>query len=207
MSFDPTTLPDRLDGYEFLPAWFGSDGPDPMFATLFTIAPDILVIHSGSAGNWVAEYLHLPERKPPGTPRTHKCWDNTWRFVSAAHFAFFEGNPTKHPLRPRFVAPAPMTFVQISSLQREAPHVGGSICLGDPHPNHRSYGIEIPAAFAARDLFVAWLNDFCSAVPSIDKWTMHKVIDPQNKFDPVPGTHFDPSWMDGHGLKFVGRQA
>jgi hypothetical protein len=204
MAFDPMSIADWLPGLERLPAYFGSDGPEPMYCPLFTRAPELLVIHSGSAGNWVAEYLENPELVRRGIG--HQCGDGTWRKVSAAHIGFYQGQTKK--LRPGTVPPkTPMRFVQLSRLRNEVPHVGGSVCLGDKHPNRWSIGVELPATSNTHDLFEALLDELLTEVPYLDKWTMHKTIDPQRKRDPVSGSHFSPSWMDGRGLKFVGRLA
>ena len=94
----------------------------------------------------------------------------------------------------------------MASMRHSVPHVGGSTCLGDPHPNARSYGIELPAKMVVKDLFLELVFTLIEVVPSLDKWTMHKTIDNRRtKRDPVETTGFTAEWMEDTGLTFAGR--
>lgn len=76
--------------------------------------------------------------------------------------------------------------------------------MGDKHPNMRSVGIELPAAHNSHGMFQELLNAILVALPSMKFWTEHRLIDARKR-DPVAGTGFKESWMDGGGLVLVGR--
>jgi hypothetical protein len=200
MAFDITQLPDWLPDLERLDSYWGEF--DRTWAPYFNVLPDILVIHSASTGNWPSEFLSNPIND-----FGHLCPDGETRSVAAAHICFYQGLTKK--LRHGVVPPQnTMRFVQTASLRRSVPHVGGSTCIGDKHPNKRSYGIELPANFNAYDMFQEVLSILLKSVPSLDKWTMHKTISNDGKkTDPVFGSGFNNSWMEKSNLKFVGREA
>jgi len=189
---------DWLPSYERLDAYWGE--VDRKWAPDFKVEPDLIVVHSAAVGNWPAEYLHNPVDKTNG----HLCKDGVKRGIAAAHFAFYEGRTEK--LRPGTTPPAALTFVQMASLLHTCPHVGGSVCQDDEHPNRRSVGIELPAKLNMRDQFLTLLNDLLEAVGTFKFWTTHKAIHPAKKTDPVAGSGFNLDWMTGTGLKFVGRR-
>lgn len=207
--------PEELYGLEFLPSMWGEE--ILRFAPSFSKPPDLVVVHSGSVANWIAEYLNNPV-----CPLDHKAvsWDatkaadgcrlvdGTWYRVAAAHLCWYEGKTGK--LKPGVTPPRhPNTFVQQASLRRSVPGAGGSVCQNRGGVNGRAIHIELPASpkdqALVRQAFRAVLSNLCDTLPSLRYWTTHKTIDPKHKSDPVKGTGFTARWMDGFGLEFAGR--
>lgn len=195
----PVSLPSWLDGLERLPAYFGVD--DQRWAAPFRRAPDLLAVHSAAEGNWPAEFLHDPQCKPP---KGRVCKDGVRRTVAAAHVSWYEGRTNK--LR-RGVEPPSHggQFVQQTPLDHEAPGAGGSRCQGLSGVNARAVHVELPARLVVRSEWDALMALLLPALPSLRYWTMHRVIDPANKRDPVAGSGFEAGWMAGTGLVYAGR--
>lgn len=193
-------LLERVDSY------WGSR--DRTFTREFTAGrPDLLVIHSGSTSNWTAEYLSNPVTKEPNKGRL--CKDGKRRIVAAAHICFYEGRVEK--LHPEVAWPAVSnTFVQTAPLNLDIPGAGGSMCQGRRDVNRRAIHIELPAApedpLVIKALFQLVLGPLKTRCPNLRFWTAHRTIDPENKTDPVPGTGFDKSWLDGFELEFAPRK-
>jgi hypothetical protein len=208
-------MTDVLDGYEWLSSLWGET--ITRFTSKFVEEPDLLVIHSASTANWVAEYLsnptcdkdHIPTGSDP-YKATDGCRliDGIWYRVAAAHFSWYAGNIRK--LRPGKWPKHVDRFVQQASLRRGVPGAGGSVCQGRGGVNYRSLHVELPAAprepELVRGLFVELVADLREAVPGLKFWTTHQIIDPKRRRDPVLGSGFTPRWLDGSGLELARRE-
>ena len=198
-------MADWIPELERLDAYWGE--VDTSWAPLFTEPPDLLVIHSGSLANWVAEFLSNPTCGPPDG---HVCADGVRRRVAAAHISYYEGRLDK--LRPGVVAPkVDHCFVQQASLLRSVPGAGGSVCQGRGKVNARSLHIELPAAprsvSEVRGQFSVVLALLTERdCPSLRYWTTHREADPKNRRDPVAGTGWSSAWMQGSGLIWASRR-
>jgi N-acetyl-anhydromuramyl-L-alanine amidase AmpD len=131
----------------------------------FKVEPALLVIHSGSISDRVAEYFYEPRKEGGGYCRvsTHLAW-------SREH----EG------------------FAQCVPFNYEAYHVGGSRLNGEGGLNRKSIGIELAGPWdkkrgpdeleAVRETVTA----ICNMLPSLRAVVRHSDINPRKK-DPGPG--------------------
>lgn len=222
----PAEWPDRLPGYAWVPSYWGAR--DLRFAPEFADPPELLVVHSGSVGAWVAEYLSDPIAETPRSTEIFKtdskratngrrlCDDGFWRRVAAAHFCWYYGvesklYPTLRLGQSEGPPPKVHGFVQTASLRREVPGAGGSVCMGRKKwVNAHALHLELPGPalgltrsdyqLSCWRVLLRNLRD-SEALPRL--WTRHSDID-LGKRDPGPG--FLVEWMDGFGTKWVGRE-
>jgi len=209
--------PEDLYGLEYLASFWGD--VDTRYAPLFTKQPDLLVVHSASLANWVAEYLSNPVAETPKSNEIdikdknratngRRRVNGVWYRVAAAHICFYEGKTNK--LRAGVVPPLQdNVFVQQASLKRTTPGAGGSVCQGRGGVNARAYHLELPAKPKDTNLIKISFRDIVSllvdTIPSLKYWTTHKEIDPSHKRDPILSTGFTVRWMDGLGLQWAAR--
>jgi N-acetyl-anhydromuramyl-L-alanine amidase AmpD len=160
--------PARLPGLDWLPAKY--------HGRKFRKIPWLVVIHSGSFSDNVAEYLHAP---PDGRKvSTHFSWSRKKGYfvqqVDLDTVAWHVGGS-------RFRGQGRLNWC--------------SIGIELPGPWRQS-----PRPMVQRDLLRSLLGNLKDAMPCLDTLTAHQFID-ENKRDPGPGV--DASWFEGLGFEVV----
>lgn len=158
----------RLPDYPWMPARYSAAGD------LFTVAPDLIVIHSGSIGRGVAEYL---ARCPDGRRvSAHVCW-------STEHNGYVQqvemDRQAWHAGGSRYQGRG---GVNTRSFGIELPGPAAAKVRSDHEQGQ------------TRILVARLVEEF----PSLRYVTRHSDIDPRKR-DPGPG--FLWSWLDGIGLE------
>lgn len=177
------SIPIRLAGIDWMAAKFHSGQP-------FSQLPDTVLIHSGSSGPALAEYIANP-RAEPNSRGASLHTDGKWYRKVSTHFSWSE---TKRAL------------VQQVSLRIIAWHGGGSRFLRKGGMNYRAYGIELPGPWRSnprseqeKQQLRALLIKLKEAIPSLRFITGHEFVLPKLKRDPGPGVN--AGWFEGLGYE------
>jgi len=164
----------RVPGMFWMPAKHWNDTP------LFTVEPDLLVVHSGSIAEDVAEF----ERDIGQVEYTDKTTGELHIVLTCYHVAW---------------STEQRAFVQQVELCCEAWHAGGSLWRGQSHTNAHSLSMAFPGPAAVSrpttvlDAAVNAVVRMQIARPSVKYWCRHSDVD-LNKRDPgagVPNSIFD----------------
>jgi len=164
----------RIPDMPWMPAKHWNDTP------IFREEPDLLVLHSGSAHDNVAEY----ERDTGQVEYTNRASGEKHIVLTCYHVAFSREH---------------QDYVQQVELCCESWHAGGSLWRGQGHTNAHSVGLAMPGPAAdvrpqqLLDKTVLAATRILICRPSLQYWCRHSNID-LGKMDPgygVPNSIFD----------------